>query len=213
LTVPYGKRFDIVLSDSTQVHLNAGTSIKYPVKFIKGKDREVHLTGEAFFEVAKDAGHPFIVNANGLNIRVLGTKFNVSAYPEDSTTKTMLVEGSVGLYQDIAYNPEKTTFLKPGHLASLNKANKDISVERAEISLYTGWMKGNLIFRHVPFKNIIKKLERHYNVVITNHNKALGNELFTASFDNATLEQVLETFQNNYGLEYRIEKDEIIINP
>jgi ferric-dicitrate binding protein FerR (iron transport regulator) len=78
LTVPYGKRFDLVLSDSTRILLNAGTSIKYPVKFIKGKDREIHLTGEAFFEVAKDAGHPFIVNANGLNIRVLGTKFNVS---------------------------------------------------------------------------------------------------------------------------------------
>lgn len=213
LTVPYGKRFDIVLSDSTHVILNAGTSIKYPVKFIKGKKREIYLTGEAFFEVAKDAGHPFIVNASGLNVRVLGTKFNVSAYPEDGTTKTMLVEGSVGLYQDIAYNPETTTFLKPGHVASFNKTNKDISVEKAESSLYTGWMDGNLIFRHVPFKNIIKKLERHYNVVITNHNKTLGTELFTASFDNSTLEQVFQTFQNNYGLEYSINKDEIIINP
>src|SRR5690606_28947840 len=143
--------------------LNAGTSLKYPVKFIKGKNREVYLTGEAFFEVAKDAAHTFIVNANGLNIRVLGTKFNVSAYPEDNTTNTVLVEGSVGLYQGGAYDSEKATFLTPEHLASLDKTNKDITIENAETSLYTAWINGNIILRHVVFKNIIEKLERQYN--------------------------------------------------
>jgi len=82
LTIPYGKRFDILLSDGTTVFLNSGSSIKYPVKFIKGMNRQVFLDGEAFFEVAKDEKHPFIVDAQELNVEVLGTKFNVSSYQE-----------------------------------------------------------------------------------------------------------------------------------
>lgn len=212
LTVPYGKRFDIILSDSSHVVLNSGTSLKYPVKFIKGQSREVYLTGEAFFEVTKNTEQPFIVNTNELNIRVFGTKFNVSAYPEDDATNTVLVEGSVGLYQEDSYDSAKTTFLTPGHLASLNKTNKDISVESAETAIYTAWMTGSIIFRHVPFNNIIKKLERHYNVSIINSDGALNEELFTASFDNQPLERVLKTFKDNYGIDYTINNDTIIIN-
>ena len=81
LTVPYGKQFELQLSDGTNVHLNAGTSLKYPVKFVKGKNREVFLNGEAFFNVAKEVNHPFIVNANEIDVRVLGTQFNISSYP------------------------------------------------------------------------------------------------------------------------------------
>ncbi|WP_339714700.1 FecR domain-containing protein [uncultured Kriegella sp.] len=212
LTVPYGKRFDIILSDSSHVVLNSGTSLKYPVKFIKGKNREVYLTGEAFFDVAKNTEQPFIVNTNELNIRVFGTKFNVSAYPEDNATNTVLVEGSVGLYQEESYDSAKTTFLTPGHLASLNKKNKGISVESAETAIYTAWMTGGIIFRHVPFKNIIKKLERHYDVSIINGNGELNEELFTASFDNQPLERVLKTFKDNYGIDYTIHNDTVTIN-
>ena len=212
LTVPYGKRFDIILSDSSHVVLNSGTSLKYPVKFIKGKNREVYLTGEAFFEVTKNTEQPFIVNTDELNIRVFGTKFNISAYPEDDSTNTVLVEGSVGLYQEDSYESTNATFLKPGHLGSLNKINKDISVENAETAIYTAWMTGGIIFRHIPFKNIIKKLERHYAVSITNHNRALNEELFTASFDNQPLENVLKTFKDNYGIDYTINDDNITIN-
>src|SRR5690606_20172851 len=97
LNIPYGKQFDVVLSDGTHVFLNSGTSLRYPVTFIKGKDRTVFLSGEAYFEVAKDEGHPFVVDANEIQIEVLGTKFNVSRYPEDSNINTVLVEGSIEL--------------------------------------------------------------------------------------------------------------------
>ncbi|MBU2947360.1 FecR family protein [Zobellia uliginosa] len=213
LTVPYGKRFDILLSDSTHVFLNAGSSLKYPVNFINEKNRVVHLTGEAFFVVAKDAEHPFIVNVDKLNIRVLGTKFNVSAYPEDNTCNTMLAEGSVGVYKGNSYNLAKTTFLTPGHMATLNKTNDSISVQPAETSLHTAWMTGNIIFRHSPFKNIITKLERQYNVKIINQNKLLEEELFTANFKNPSLNQILETFKENYDIDYKIDQDKIIIKP
>ena len=212
LTVPYGKRFDIILSDGSHVVLNSGTYLKYPVKYIKDKNREVFLTGEAFFEVTKNKNQPFIVNTNGLNIKVLGTRFNVSAYPEDSSTNTVLVEGSVGLHHKDFNDIEKSTLLTPGHLASLNKTDKKILVKNTETAIYTAWINGTVIFRHLPFKNITKKLERYYNVNITNNNSELDEELFTASFDNQTLDQVLKTFKDNYGIDYTITNNKIIIN-
>lgn len=212
LTVPYGKRFDVVLSDNTHVFLNAGTSLKYPVNFIKGQKREVFLKGEAFFDVAKDVNHPFVVNASELNIKVLGTRFNVSAYPDDLTSNTVLVEGSVALYQEEIHPSKKATMLTPGHLASLNKKKKNISLEKVDTSLYTSWMSGTISFKHEAFKNILKKLERHYDVTISNNNKELDEVFFTASFDNTPLDYILQTFHKNYGIEYTINDTNITIN-
>lgn len=213
LTVPYGKRFDVVLSDGTHVFLNAGTSLRYPVKFIKGKNRLVYLKGEAFFDVVKDADHPFVVNVDELNVRVLGTTFNISSYPEDMLINTTLVEGSVTVYENgDPYSTSTSSLLKPGYKAEWNKNDKNISIEETNVALHTAWVKGKIVFRHLAFKSIVKKLERHYNVVITNHNKILDDEFFTASFDIETIEQVFETFNKNYGIDYRITDDEIIIN-
>ena len=98
LTVPYGKRFELELSDGTIAHLNAGSSLKYPVKFLNEGKREVFLVGEIFLDVAKDAKRPFTISTSeNLDIQVLGTQFNVSNYPEDATTEVVLVEGSVGV--------------------------------------------------------------------------------------------------------------------
>src|SRR5690606_36367432 len=99
LKIPFGKKFRLQLSDGTMVHINSGSTLKYPIKFIAGENRQVYLDGEAFFDVAKDKKHPFIVNADNLNVRVLGTHFNVSNYPEDAVTDVVLVEGSVGMYR------------------------------------------------------------------------------------------------------------------
>ncbi|AUP80706.1 FecR family protein [Flavivirga eckloniae] len=206
LRVPYGKRFDIVLSDNTLVTLNAGTSLKYPVKFIKGQKREVFINGEALFNVAKDEAHPFVVNAKDINVRVLGTVFNVSSYPEDLNAKTVLVEGSVSLYQEENYQPDKAVLLKPGQMASLNKSEQSMSVKEVDVSLYTAWTNGTISFKHEPFKNIIKQLERHYDVVIHCNNKELNQTFYTASFNNVSLEYILQTFKNIYDIKYTIEK-------
>lgn len=213
LTVPYGKKFQIILSDGTKVHLNAGTSLKYPVKFIKGENRQVFLDGEAYFEVTKDESNPFVVSADEIDIRVLGTQFNVSSYPEDDHINTVLIEGAVSVYnKDEAYNPETTTILKPGFKAAWEKKNNQIVIEEADTEMYTAWINGRIIFRHTSFKNIIKKLERHYNVVIVNNNEALSNEQFAASFDIETIEQVLKSFNANYAIDYTIKNNQIIIN-
>lgn len=212
LKVPYGKTFKLQLSDGTTVHLNAGSSIKYPIQFIKDLKREVFITGEAYLDVAKDANHPFIVNANDLNIRVLGTQFNVSAYREDEATEVVLVEGSVSLYTESeGYNTDKNTLLEPGFLGSLNKSNNNISTSEVITSIYTSWISGKLVFRNMTFKNIVKKLERHYDVTIINNNTELMNEVFNANFGNESIEKVLGELKANYGINYRFLDNKIII--
>ena len=213
LTVPYGKRFELKLSDGTHVFLNAGTSLKYPVKFLKGKNREVFLNGEAFFNVTKNSEHPFIVNMNNVGIRVLGTKFNASSYPENDVVNTVLVEGSVSIFNNNnAYSTSTSKELNPGYMATWDKSNKKITIDKADIDLHTAWMDGRVIFRHMPFKNIIKRLERQYDVTIMNNNRKLDDEFFTASFDIETIEQVLMVFHKNYGINYSILNKQIIIN-
>ena len=100
LTVPNGKKFQIELSDGTLVHINSGSSLRYPVNFLSDGPREVFLTGEAYFDVAKNVSNSFVVNVNELDVKVLGTQFNVSAYGEDEFIDVVLVEGAVGLHKE-----------------------------------------------------------------------------------------------------------------
>jgi len=211
LTVPYGKRFELQLSDGTNVHLNAGTSLKYPVKFIKGETRQVFLNGEAFFDVTSDKNHPFIVNAASLNVEVFGTEFNVSAYPEDPTTDVVLVEGSVGLYNEKETLKEGVTIV-PGTKGSHDKKENNIATEKVNIEIYTQWIQGGLVFRNSTFENISKKLERHYNVKIINNNEHLNKEVFNASFKQEPIDIVLSYFSDSYNIEYTIQENTIYIN-
>ena len=213
LTIPYGKTFKLVLSDGTTIHLNAGSSIKYPVKFIEGTQREVFLKGEAFFDVIKNANHPFVVNVNDLNVRVLGTKFNVSSYPEDRNINTVLVEGSVALHdKDDTYNASTAFLLEPGYKGEWNPDSKETTMSKVDTNEYTSWIEGRMIFRNAPFKIIRKKLERKYNVSIKNNNKILEERTYNAVFDIESIEQVLRTLNEIYSIEYTIDKNEIIIN-
>ncbi|SHI58065.1 FecR family protein [Arenibacter nanhaiticus] len=213
LTVPYGKCFQVILSDGTKVDLNAGTSLKYPVKFGKGKNREVFLNGEAYFDVKKDTAHPFVVNANDINIRVLGTRFNLSSYLEDRVINTVLVEGSISIYdQNATYKPETSTLLEPGYKASWDKNKQIIAIEEADIEMHTAWINGRIIFRHVPFNDIIKKLERKYNVTIQNNNEDLGKDIISASFDIETIDQVFSYINEIHPIDYAIKDNTVIIN-
>ncbi len=214
LRIPYGKRFDVVLSDGTRVYLNSGSSLKYPVKFLKGSDRVVRLTGEAYFEVTKDQEHPFIVNTDDIDVKVLGTKFNVSHYPEDSSISTVLVEGSVELHEwdDSGKDISDPVLLKPGFMAEWNKPDRLMSVENVDTRIYTAWVQGKMIFRNTTFRKIRQALERKYNVTIINNNTDLDDQLFDATFDIETIEQVLQSFNKSYAINYKIENNKVIIN-
>src|SRR5690606_20929842 len=212
LNVPYGKQFDVVLSDGTHVYLNSGTSLRYPVAFIEGNDRTVFLTGEAYFEVAKDERHPFVVNAEEIQIEVLGTKFNVSHYPEDSDINTVLVEGSVRLQiKGDDYPGHESILLEPGNKAEWQKDGSEILVENVDTSLYTAWVQGKSVFRNTSFRQIRQALERRYNITIKNNNGHLDEQLFDATFDIETIDQVLESFNKSYAIEYNIVDNEVII--
>lgn len=212
IKIPYGKRFELQLSDGTTVHLNSGTTLKYPVKFIAGENRQVFLDGEAYFDVTKDKTHPFVVNADNLNVRVLGTHFNVSSYPEDDLTDVVLVEGSVGLHtSNEKFNADKNTILKPGFKGSFNRKDNHIDTKPVITDAYTSWIKGGLTFRNMSFKNITKKLERRYNVTIETQNTKLANEKFNASFGDEPIEKVLSYFNDVYGIKYTIKNDQILI--
>ncbi|WP_343613058.1 FecR domain-containing protein [Flavobacterium sp.] len=212
IKIPYGKKFRLQLSDGTFVHLNSGTTLKYPVKFIAGENRQVFLDGEAFFDVAKDKKHPFIVNADELNVRVLGTHFNVSNYPEDALTDVVLVEGSVGMYESSQeFDAVKNTILKPGFKGSFNKENAKISTKAVITDIYTSWIDGGLTFRNMTFKNIITKLERRYNVTIVNKNEKLASEKFNASFKEESIENVMSYFNEIHGINYTIKNNQILI--
>ena len=150
--------------------------------------------------------NPFVVKANNLKVRVLGTQFNVSAYPEDETTDVVLVEGSVSLYKAIEEYGDNNTLLEPGFKGSFNKAANSFDTEKVITSIYTSWMKDELVFRNMTFANILKKLERHYDVVIVNNNGTLSQNSFNANFGDEPIENVLEELKLNYGIEYSIDK-------
>ncbi len=213
VNVPYGKKLLVELADGTLAHVNAVSSLKYPVKFNQDQNRQVFVKGEAYFEVAEDKNHPFVVTVNDRNIRVLGTKFNVSSFEEDENINTVLVEGSVRLYgADDKYSVANSTELEVGYLASWSKSEQQMSLEEVDTRLYTAWVDGKLIFKNTSFKNIRQKLERKYNVTIINNNKILDENLYNASFDVETIEQVLNTFSENFAIHYSIANNQIIIN-
>ena len=200
LRVPYGKRFELNLSDGSRVFMNAGSSLKYPVNFSKTGNRQVFLTGEAFFKVAEDKKRPFQVAAENLEIGVLGTEFNVSAYPEDLKTSVVLVEGSVQLA--IQDNTQENVIMQPGQLASLGQRDSNIDVQDVDVAPYIAWLQGDLVFRNMSFGNILKKMERHYDVKIINNDAELAKEIFNASFGSEPLVNILEYFKETYGLNF-----------
>ncbi|ABQ05039.1 FecR family protein [Flavobacterium johnsoniae] len=210
IKIPYGKKFEVQLSDGTLVHLNAGTSLRYPVQFVKNQNRQVYLLGEAFFEVEKDKEHPFDVNTQNVNVEVLGTKFNVDTYSENPRTDVVLVEGKVSLYKD-QKTKENQVYLKPGEKGSNERGQSEITTEQVNTEYYTAWIKGSLVFKNASFDDIIKKLERRYNVTFINKNKVLGKEIFNARFDNEPIEVVLKYFSDSYAIDYIIDRDKITI--
>lgn len=200
LSVPYGKTFSIVLSDGTHVNLNAGSSLRYPTIFSKDSmQRQVFLDGEAYFDVTSEKERPFIVNSEGMNIEVLGTKFNLTSYDEDEKAYAVLVEGRID-----AQNPktEQRITVKPGQKVFYE--NSDLLTQKTDIHKYIAWVDGELVFIRDSFHVIKNKIERQYDVEINNSYEALNEIKITARFNEETIEEVLKTFQTYKDFNYTI---------
>ncbi|WP_281631573.1 FecR family protein [Flavobacterium luteolum] len=208
ISIPYGKKFTLFLSDGTKVELNAGSTLRYPEEFIKqSANREVYVTGEAYFEVSKDTKHPFLVHSNTMDVKVLGTHFNFRSYSEEKSSSVVLLEGAV----EVKSASGDAVNLKPDEMGVLDKNSNSLNKEEVFARNYTAWVDGQLIFRKVPLDIIIRALERHFNVEIENQSTLLNKSLLNANFGSDNLEKVMKYMQDDFGLKYKVKNNKIII--
>lgn len=192
LIIPFGNRSKVILNDGTSVWLNAGSRLIYPSKFT-GNRREVVLFGEAYFEVAKNKDFPFVVKTSAIEVKVLGTKFNVSAYPEDNVIQTVLIEGGVAIQKNGAGIFDKDLLLSPNQMASFDKVAMDAKVTNVDAGSYIIWTEGLLKFDDLEMCRVLKRLERYYNVHIVYADPSIGSQRITGKLDlNKDLMKVLE---------------------
>jgi len=184
---------EISLPDGSQVTLSRYSSLQYPVEF-GSKDRDVILSGEAYFEVAKDQEHPFVVHADDARIKVLGTHFNVQSYPLDAIIKTTLLEGKVSVG---SVHNDEVTILDPNESAFFVKESQSIYKEKDPDAINeTAWIQGKHLFNNKPLSDITRDLENYFNVQIDINNTALKQYKLTANFEQGeSLEEILDVLQ------------------
>lgn len=199
----------VVLPDQTKVTLNRYSTLSYPERF-KEKRRKVHLQGEAYFEVAKDAKHPFIVKAEAVRVKVLGTHFNVEAYPGDAEVRTTLLEGSVAVSLK---GENQRLVLAPNESAIYNKEKGTLIQEAApgaknEIL----WRKGIILFDQLPLHEIVRQLSNAFQTDIRIDDPQLQNYRMTATFDTSEdLTQILDLLKNAGNFNYKKENNTITL--
>jgi ferric-dicitrate binding protein FerR (iron transport regulator) len=231
----YGSKTKLVLPDGTQVWLNSGSRLTYD-KTYGNTLREVQLTGEAYFDVVKNAGRPFIIHAPGFNVKVLGTAFNVRSFPGEKKSETSLIKGSVEV--TFSDRPTEKIILKPNEKLVIDNEEMPgvktaaVKVQRAGLPqepivavthltyvpadstlIETSWMDNKLIFRSEPFADLAVRMERWFGVSIRFANEELKEKKFTGIFENETIEQALKALQysSTYKFRYTINRKEIIL--
>lgn len=199
----FGTQAKVELSDGTKVFLNSGSKLRFPQTFANQQQRNVVLDGEGYFEVTKNKEQPFVVEVNHLNIKVLGTKFNVDAYADNSSVSVALVEGSVILQENTGGQNKGIMQLSPNQVATLNPAEQSLSKSDVpDLYKYTAWINGRIVFYGDPIQTVVKKLEKWYNVDIVISDKKLERYKFTGTFINEPLEQVLNILSMTSQMTY-----------
>jgi transmembrane sensor len=199
-----------VLADGTKIWLNAESSILYPVSFAGQRTREVFLNGEAFFDVAEDKEHPFIVRTRDINIKVLGTAFNVKSYEGDPTVKTTLVRGKVEIQSENG-DGEKAVELRPNQQAVFSHSTEKMTLLNVEAENFISWNSGSLVFKNENLYDVVKSLERWYGVAIHIPDETNMDCRLTARIDKESLDQTLEMLQSLTGITYQMEDNKVFI--
>ena len=201
-----GKMKNFELPDGTQVWLNPGSSMVYSENMTKEKIRDVRLLGQAFFEVAKDARHPFVLQLGDIGLKVIGTSFNATNYKDDPNVEVVLQTGQVNLFEGSYADATNFTKLTPGQLASYQKGNKGFKIKEVDVQKYTSWMGGVLMFRDDLMSDVFRCLERWYDVKIIVNDPKINNYLYTATIKNESLEQILKLLEYTSKVSYEIIK-------
>ena len=199
------------LADGTKVWLNSGSELCFPSRFDKDS-REVELRGEAFFQVTKNEKLPFRVNTKDLKIDVLGTSFNVISYTDEYQSEVILVEGKVRLSEGTGYNEKEIGTMYSGQRTIFSGEPGNIKIEDVEVDKYIAWRDGNLIFRDDPMEDVIRRLGRWFNVTIIVNDPEIKSYVYTATFRNENLEQVLRLLKLSAPIDYRMIESKLLSN-
>lgn len=211
ISVPKGNKSEIVLPDGSKIWLNNNSKLIYPKKFNQS-EREVELIGEGYFEVHRNEKIPFIVKTSDVKIKVLGTKFNISAYPNDKFIETTLISGKVTVQSN--ENPEVVNTLNPGESMTFDKIGNRTAITPVDTKFYTYWMKGEFVFRDEKFETLAKRIERIYNVEIIFEDQTLKEKTYTGDFKvDDNIYSILEIFKRSTSepIEYITDRNKITI--
>ncbi len=197
LFAPMGSRISFTLPDGTQGWLNSGSSLEYQIPF--NRNRHIALLGEAWFDVAHDADHPFEITAGNSKVKVLGTKFNLNAYPEDKYIEVVLEEGKVefsvsGQSSAVEMKPDERLVFSEGA----------ININKTEAAKYAAWKDGKLVFRGDPMGEVARRIERWYNVDVELIDKELEKYVIRGTFQDDSLEEVFRYLSMTSPIRYRI---------
>lgn len=211
ISTPRGGQYQITLADGTKVWLNAASSIRFPIVFT-GNERKVTITGEAYFEVAKNKEMPFKVKAGATETEVLGTHFNINAYDDEPSVKTTLLEGKVKITVPALVPNQSAGFLMPGEQAQINKSGKIKVITDADTELAVAWMRGYFQFKSADIKSILRQISRWYDAdVVYNGNIDVH---FSGQLDkNLDVSTVFKTLSLTNEVTFRTEGKKIIVSP
>jgi len=207
---PKGSVSQMLLPDNTMVYLNSGSEIKYSING-NGGGREVFLEGEAWFQVTKNKEKPFVVHTPYYNVNVLGTEFNVKAYPEDKEITTTLEEGSIQITSTENFKIQSNQVLIPGEQLIYNKENNSISLKKVKTQFYTSWKENKLIFINMELKDLFTLLERKYGVDIEVNDSSIMELHYDGTLKNETILEVMEILKHSLPVNYKIEGQKIHI--
>jgi len=204
-----GTKTHLFLPDSTEVWLNAASSLRFPSAFA-GNERRIALEGEAIFKVYKNKKKPFIVSTSSMEVEAVGTEFNVSAYSGDLKFSTTLAEGKVKITDK--EKPRQVMFIEPGAQLNYNTKNKTYKAEIVRVQDVIAWRDGILIFNETPFYEVAAKLGRWFNADIQIKDQSVANYRFTGTFTSENLDQVMDLLTLSTPISYSISKRKILDN-
>lgn len=207
---PEGSISNVILPDSTIIYLNAGSEIKYSVN-PNIKEREVFLSGEAWFDVSKDSKRPFTVHTDYFNVNVLGTEFNVKAYAQDLHAAATLEEGSILVTSSSKVKLAENIKLRPGEQFVFNKDEKSVQIKEVDTQIYSSWKDNKLIFLKMSLRELIILLERKYGVDIEVLNPEILEYHYSGTIKNESIIEILNIIEHTIPIDYEILDQEIII--